>query len=239
MPRMIHKIQQSGLLVEEAVYPDPSGRGRPEIRAKKKRVSSSAQQRFNVKTSRQELERQLWANYSPGRDIFGTLTYGDRKYPKSLKQIDDQCGYFRRRLNAARAKKKLPPVVMHWAVEHLTGGGRWHIHFVMKARGSSYKEIRSKWIYGEVADLERLGNTKNRNMSLVAAYMSKERADVHSKHVWHHTRNIAAPTVERYRVKDVTELTIPPGVKVLEDVTERTEYGFYRYVKYVLPETAD
>ena len=232
------KIIVAGSLVMEAIYPRGSSHDSPQVRAKKRKLSSEAQQRMNAKTSWQKLELQLAANYRPG-DLWVTVTYDDEHLPSSRKEADLRFSYFLRKLRAARGKRSAP--VVHWNAEHKhehedrLQHRRWHHHFFLNATGDDYEQIRQCWIYGSNIEIVPLVIDKDHSYEALARYMCKESKDRPGLRTWSYTRNAKHPETETFPVPDDTPLQPPKGSTVYEEASERTEYGSYRYVKYLAP----
>lgn len=212
----------------EAVYPAVNGRDAPKARAAKSKLSSEAQQRMNRKYSYQKLELMLAANFRPG-DLVCTLTYDDEHLPRNRDVAAGKLKEFRKRLSKMR-RRTGDELVMIWCTEHKHGDGRWHHHAVINATGDDYKTILSAWHQGEI-EIKPLRVDKEKNYESLARYMTKE-APGNSKRAWSYTRNCRKPEVETFRVEADTTLQAPKGSTTLEDESRRTEFGYYRYIKY-------
>lgn len=232
------KIIVAGPLVLETIYPRGSAHDTPRQRAGKRRLSSEAQQRMNRKYSYQKLELQLAANYLPG-DLWVTVTYDDAHLPASRAKADACFKYFLKKLRQARGRKAQP--VVHWCTEHKHEHDdplqhrRWHHHFLVNSTGADYEMIRRCWIYGCNIDFDVLRIDKDRSYEALARYMTKEDKDRPGLHSWSYTRNAKHPEMETFPVPDDTPLQAPKGATVYEEASDRTEYGSYRYVKYLAP----
>ena len=233
------KIIVAGPLVLEAVYPRGSANDSPKVRAKKRKLSSEAQQRMNAKYSYQKLELQLAANYRPG-DLWVTLTYDDDHLPKTRAEAELRFKYFLRKLRAARGKRSAP--VVHWNSEHKhehedrLQHRRWHHHFCLNACGQDFDLIRRCWIYGSNIEIEVLKIDKDHSYEALARYMCKEAKDRPGLRSWSCTRNAKRPEVETFPVPDDTPLNAPKGATVYEESSDRTEFGSFRYIKYLAPD---
>lgn len=232
------KIISAGPLVLEAVYPRGSAHDSPRARGAKRKLSSEAQQRMNAKYSYQKLELQLAANYGPG-DLWVTVTYDDEHLPKDRAEAELRLKYFLRKLRAVRGRKSAP--VVHWCTEHKHEheshweDRRWHHHFFLNATGRDYEQIRACWIYGANIHIEPLVIDKDHSYEALARYMCKEAKDRPGLRSWSCTRNAKRPEVECFPVPDDTPLQPPKGATVYEEAGERTEFGSYRYIKYLAP----
>lgn len=232
------KIISAGPLVLEAVYPRGSAHDSPRQRAAKRKLSSEAQQRMNAKYSWQKLELQLAVNYGPG-DLWVTVTYDDEHLPKTRAEADLRFKYFLRKLREARGKKAEP--VVHWNAEHKHDHEdhwqhrRWHHHFFLNATGNDFELIRSCWIYGSNIQIEILTIDKDHSYEALARYMCKEAKDRPGLRTWSCTRNAKRPEIETFPVPDDTPLQAPKGATVYEEASDRTEFGSFRYIKYLAP----
>lgn len=230
------KIITAGPLVKEVIYPMAHRSDSPKVRAGKKKLSSEAQQRMNDIYSWQKLEMMLAANFVRG-DLVVVLTYDDRHLPKSRKEAAARLKYFRSKLSAARRKRK-QDLVMFWNEEHKhehetsSHDKRWHHHCVINATGNDYQEIVKLWGQGLVY-VEPLRIDKEKNYESLARYMCKESRDKLGQRSWSYTRNALKPEVESFRVPDDTPLNAPKGSTILAEASSRTEYGGYRYIKYL------
>lgn len=232
------KIVVAGPLVMEAIYPRGSAHDTPRQRAGKRKLSSEAQQRMNAKYSYQKLELQLAANYMPG-DLWVTVTYDDEHLPESRAEAELRFKYFLRKLRAARGRKAAP--VVHWCTEHkhehedYYQHRRWHHHFFLNASGDDFELIRRCWIYGSNIEIVTIKIDKDHSYESLARYMCKESRDRPGQRCWSYTRNAKHPETETFMVPDDTPLQAPRGATIFEEASDRTEYGSFRYVKYLAP----
>lgn len=224
----------AGPLVLEAIYPRGFGGEAPTTRAGKRRLSSEAQQRMNVKYSYQKLELMLAANFMPG-DLVVTLTYDDEHLPGSRAQAIAGLKEFRRRLKAARAKTG-KPLRMIWATEDAFGAGRWHHHCVINAVGEDFSSLRELWPGGSDIEIAKLRIDKDHTYEALARYLCKEARDKPRCRSWSTTRGLRKPQVEICTVDDDTPLQAPRGAQVYEDAASRNEFGSWRYIKYLAPD---
>lgn len=227
------KIIQAGALVVEAIYPRISRSDSAKVRAAKQKASSAAQQRMNRIYSYQKLELLLAANFRPG-DLVVTLTCDDAHLPGSRKEAAAQLKYFRSRLTAAR-KRARQDLVMVWASENRHGDGRWHHHCVINSTGDDFDAIRKLWIYGSDIEIKPLRVDQGKNYESLARYMAKEEREKPGLRIWSYTRNAKQPEVETFRVEDDTQLQAPKGAMLLAEISERSEYAYYKVIKYMAP----
>ena len=224
------KIITAGPLVKEVLYPGTGGYDAPKTRAGKKRLSTAAQQRMNAKYSYQKLELMLAANFKPG-DIVATFTYDDDHLPYDRRIAEGRLKAFRARLSAQRRQSK-QDFVMFWCTEGKHGDGRLHHHVVINATGNDFVTICALWGQGEI-HFERLRVDKEKNYETLARYMAKEDRERVGQRAWSYTRGASRPEVETFRVEEDTTLEVPKGATALEEASERTEFGYYKYVKYM------
>lgn len=233
------KIISAGPLVKVAIYPRAHGREQPKVRAAKRKLSSEAQQRMNAKYSYQKLELQLAANYVPG-DKWMTLTCDDAHLPVDRPEANKQVKAFLRKLRRSLKGTGVEPVV-HWVIEHKHEhedhhqDGRWHYHLCINAAACDYEMIRSCWTYGSNVHIRSIKIDKDHSYESLARYMCKEARDKPGQRSWSYTRNANHPEVETFPVPDDTPLEVPEGATLYESASERTEYGEFRYVKYLAP----
>ncbi len=227
------KVIVAGPLVLEAVYPAPNLRDSSAVRAGKKSLSSEAQQRMNLKYAYQKLELQIAANFGVN-DLYCTLTYDDEHLPKDRKIATRRMQAFWKKLRTAREKagKELRYI---YVTEGKHGDGRLHHHVLINATGEDYDEIRQLWNYGNV-DYVRIRIDRDKNYESIAKYMCKEQREKLGQRLWSCSRNLKKPEQETFRVDDDTSILAPPGALVLEDSSDHvTEYGHYRYIKFLAP----
>lgn len=224
------KIVVAGPLIMEAVYPRVNSKDSPKVRAAKKKLSSEAQQKMNLKYSYQKLEFLLAANFAPG-DLVCTLTYKDSKLPKTRKEAEARLKYFRSKLSSAR-KKRGQDLRMAWNTEHRHGEGRWHHHCVINSTGTDLAELQKLWPHGHV-ELTPLKLDHDHSYEGLARYIAKEERDKVGQRSWSYTRSCKQPEVEVFIVPDDTPLQPPKGSIIIEQANEATAYGSFKYVKYL------
>ena len=214
----------------ESIYPALRRGDGPKARAGKKKLSSEAQRRMNQKYSWQKLELMLAANFRPG-DLVCTLTFDEAHLPRDRKECEYRLRYMRQRLGKVR-KGRGQSLTMFWSIEHKHGEGRWHVHAVLNATGEDYQEILKAWGQGEV-ELTPLRVDRKKNYETQARYMCKEERDKVGLRAWSYTRGARKPETETFRVEEDTPLDVPRGATLIQESSERTEYGCYRYIKYL------
>lgn len=228
------KIIQAGALVLEAIYPRGNAHDAPRSRAGKKKLSSAAQQRMNLKHSYQKLELMLAANFRPG-DLMITLTYDDEHLPTKRTAATNRLKLFRAALAARRRDKRRGDMVMIFNTENAFGEGRWHHHLVVNNVGEDFEEIRKLWPWGTNIEIRKLKLDREHSYESLARYLCKEARERPGLRSWSYTRNCRHPEVESFPVPDDTPLQPPKGALVYEDAREQNEFGSWRVVKYLAP----
>lgn len=226
------KVIEAGPLVVEAVYPAPNPRDTPEVRAGKRKLSSQAQQRMNLKYAWQKLELLIAANYGR-RDLWVTLTCDDEHLPKSRAEAQTKIKGFFRRLRRARARRGQTLKYLY-TIEHRHGDGRWHYHALINATGDDFRQLVTLWGGGQV-DIRRIRIDREKNYETLAKYMCKEQRDTIGQRLWSGSKNLIRPKPECSRVPDDTALNVPRGATELASASERTQYGVFKYIKYLVP----
>ena len=229
------KIIQAGALVLEAVYPRGNGHDSPRTRAGKRRLSSEAQQRMNLKHSYQKLELMIAANFRPG-DLMVTLTYDEDNLPRSRTAATAKLKRFRADLKAVRKAAGRPEPVMIFNTENAFGEGRWHHHIILNNVGEDYEDLRRLWPWGSSLEIRRIKLDRQHSFEGVARYLCKEARERPGLRSWSYTRNCKHPEIETFPVPDdQAQLQPPKGALVYEDAREQNEFGSWRYVKYLAP----
>lgn len=221
----------SGMLEEVVICSRAAGREPAKIRAAKRKASSEAQARLNAKHSWQKLERVLACNFVP-KDLVVTLTYDDEHLPASRAAAQAKLKKFRKEITEAR-RSRGEDAVLVYCTENVSGGGRWHHHIVMNATGKDdFAEILHCWPFGQDIEIRRLEVGRGKNYESQARYMTKERQEK-GTNAWGCTRNARRPEQESRPVPNDAQPEIPEDAIILEDVQVRTEFGEWRYVKFL------
>lgn len=235
------KTMRAGRLVRTAIYTVPDRRDPPRVRAARKAVSSAAQARLNVRTSRDKLELLLAANFGKG-DLWVTLTYDDDHLPPGRTGARTLLRKFITALRKHRRARGQELRYVYCIQEILEDGGkRLHHHMVLNGASPEDEEIiRSLWPYGSNHDINRIDD--DRAVTAIATYMCHEPIE-HGKprigeQMWTPSRGLARPEVVTVDIPDddVT-LQAPSGALTVESDGRRTEFGEYAYLKYWLPES--
>ena len=230
------KILTAGALVKEVIYTRAAGREPAKVRAAKRKASTEAQQLMNAKYSWQKLELMIAANFVPG-DLVVTLTYDDAHLPDDRKDANTRLKKFRKELAAAR-RERGQELRMIWTTENKTGLGRWHHHVIVNTTGDDFAEISRLWDSGEDLEIRKLQVDREKNYESLARYMCKELRERPGLRSWSYTRTCRHPEVEVFPVPDDTQIDPPEDAIVMEDVTKRTEFGEFRFVKYLAADPA-
>lgn len=228
------KIITAGPLVLEAVYPAPNPRDSDGVRAGKKALSSSAQQRMNLKYAYQKLELEIAANFGR-KDLYITLTYDDEHLPANRREAQRRMQAFFRRLRTARRPAGQETRYIY-VTEHKHGEGRWHHHLLLNSTGEDFDQINRLWGQGGV-EFRAIRIDKDKNFETLARYLCKEQREKLGLRLWSCSRNLKKPERECFRVPDDTPLFLPSSRRalLLDDSGDvRTVYGHYRFIKYLV-----
>lgn len=195
-------------------------------------MTTAAQKAMNNKTARARLEMLMAANYS-GRDLFVTLTYRDEDLPRNRAAAVERLRKFIKALRAQR-RKHGQTLKYLYTTEEKHGEARLHHHLVVNGTGKDLETLQSLWPYGEVLDVEYIGE---RGYDALAAYVTKESVEGRpvGAQMWTASRNMVKPVVESAYVSNDTMLGVPLGCYVLEKEEKVTEFGSYCYIKYKVP----
>lgn len=224
----------SGMKVEQVLYSCAASREAPNVRAEKRKLSSQAMARANVKLSWKNLERRLAANFLPG-DLVVTATFDDDHLPKDRDEAKRRMKTFFAAMRKARHRRG-KDFRCGYCLEQRHGEGRWHYHFVINATGDDFREILACWPYGSDIEIHKLEISKTRSYETLAKYMAKERPETERKHVWGFTRNCAKPERESRIVANDAQLTVPDGAIWVVRETVQNEFGRWEYLSYLLTE---
>lgn len=222
----------AGRIVKTAIYTAPEPIDGQRARAEKSRMTTAAQKAMNNKTARARLEMLMAANYS-GRDLFVTLTYRDEDLPRNRAAAVERLRKFIKALRAQR-RKHGQTLKYLYTTEEKHGEARLHHHLVINGTGKDLETLQSLWPYGEVLDVEYIGE---RGYDALAAYVTKESVEGRpvGAQMWTASRSMVKPVVESAYVSNDTMLGVPLGCYVLEKEEKVTEFGSYCYIKYKVP----
>ena len=220
--------------MKTTIYTAPEPLDGQRARAEKSRMTSASQKAMNDKAARGRLEMLLAANFT-GKDLFVTLTYRDADLPPKRAAAVKLLRGFIKNLRKHR-KVRGQEFRYIYTTEEKHGAARLHHHLVMTSTGADAEVIRSLWPFGDVVDLEYLGNMGYETLGI---YMTKESVEGRpvGAQMWTGSRNLAKPIVETCYVSSDTTITAPPGCRVLEREERATEFGSYCYIKYMVPQS--
>ena len=250
MGKLRKKIIVAGPLVYEAIYPLPNPRDSRAVRQGKKNLTSSAQQRMNLKYQWQKLELLTAANFRVG-DIVLTLTFDDASLPESRAETMARVKQFLKRLRALRKKLGVPTKYIY-VVEHnhcrddpaftpveQAQQGRYHIHMILNATGHDYKDIEDSWGFGLI-EMHQFELNRERTHESLARYFCKELPDYVGARKFIPSRGLVHPEPDCQIVDSGETLTPPNGATVYDNTgVVKTEYGKYQYVKYLWPKLVE
>lgn len=222
----------AGQLVKTIIYTAPEPMDGKRARAEKSKATTAAQKAMNDKAARGRLEMMLAANFV-GYDLFVTLTYRDGDLPPNRAAA---VKVLRRFIKALREHRKVRGQELKYiyTTEEKHGEARLHHHLVINGTGADMELIRSLWPYGDVIDMEYIGQ---RDYETWALYLTKESVTGRpvGAQMWTASRNLKKPIVRSEYVPNDTALAVPVGCHIIEKEERVTEFGSYCYIKYRLP----
>lgn len=203
------------------------------------RISSSAREAINARTSWQKLMLILAANFSPG-DVVASLTYRDEDYPRNREEADKRLDYFIRQFRAKR-RKQGEELVYARVTEGYHANGRLHHHLIFNGTGKDYDAVRKLWKRnGDDVEFEAFGAD---GAIRWAMYLTKEPREKGRRHVgdrtWRTSRNVKKPVVKPEYVEDGAALSPPPGSFILDRTECENCYGRFAHIMARLPEKRD
>jgi len=231
------KTIRAGRLVLTCAYTMSYPSDRPHVRREKRKCSSAARQRMNLKRSAQKLELALAANFGPG-DLVLSLDYHDDALPETRPDAVKLLKKFLRQLREYR-RRRGGDLKYIYVTEGLHGDKRVHHHLVINGTRDDLEILRSLWPHGSV-DLAPL--SLRDGYFALAEYLTKEPRNgdrtLNGERCWVPSLNLAKPVVESCMIPDDLTLSVPPGAFVLDRDSQHNEYGEFVYLKYLLPESA-
>lgn len=222
----------AGPLVKTIIYTAPEPLDGKRARAEKSKMTSAAQKAMNDKTARGRLEMLTAANFT-SRDLFVTLTYRDADLPPNRPAAVKLLRKFIKTLRTHRTARG-QELKYIYTTEEKHGEARLHHHIIMNGTGADIDVIRSLWPYGDIVDIEYIGQ---RDYETWALYMTKESVQGRpvGAQMWTGSRNLQKPTVQTCYVPNDTSLAVPTGCHIIEKEEKVTEFGSYCYIKYRIP----
>ena len=233
----IRKIVTAGCLTIESIYTAYSPRDGYVARAEKRKISTEAQKWQNLKNAYQKLELQLAANIRPG-DWKVCLTYAPEQLPPNRAAAQKDITAFLRRLRARRRE----PWVYFYRLEHKhKAGNHWHFHLYMTRGPETSDDLARLWGKGEVNYCAPIVIDEEETYEKLARYIVKEAPDKLGQHLSEHSRGLAKAEVDRVRLPDDADISVPPGCILLGECSgSRSMYGSYHSIKFMaLPQLAE
>ena len=230
------KTITAGRLVCGVCYTAATSRDNETERTAKRRMSTEAQERINLRRAWQKLELLLAANFGPG-DLHVVLTYDDSHLPENrqaaVRLLRKLLGHLRR-----HRKARGQPLKYIYVTEQLSAeGGRLHHHLILNGTGEDIEVLRSLWPHGQV-ELERLDTWQG--YEALAKYLTKEPREAGrtkaGARAWTPSVGLAKPKVVSEAVPDNVTIAAPAGAVILDRREAHNEYGEYLYLKYLLPD---
>lgn len=209
----------------------------PRARREKKKLTSAARQRMNLRRAAQKLELLLAANFGAG-DLVLSLDYRDDALPETREAAGKLMRKFLRQLRQHR-RARGGELKYIYVTEGLHGDKRVHHHLVINGTGDDLETVKSLWPCGDV-DLKPLDLYGG--YFALAEYLTKEPRNgdrsLNGARCWTPSMNLAKPETECGMIPDSLTLTVPPGAVVLDSDSIRNEFGEFIYLKYLLPAPA-
>ena len=224
----------AGRLVSELAYTVAYPHDPEHVRQEKRKMSTKARQRQNIKAACKALEMLIAANFT-ARDLVLTLTYRNKDLPDSRK---DAVGNLKKLFRDLRAYRKARGQELKYiyVTESKHEKGRLHHHVVINSTGADLDVIKSLWRWGDDIEMDYVDTRQYRALAEYLAKEPKEAGARNGKRMWTPSKNLARPIQKCDWIDDRVTLEPPPGATVLESSSERNEFGEYVYLKYLLPE---
>ena len=227
-------VTRAGRMVRAVLYTRPMTGDPPKVRAAKTKASSLAREKLNHKASWERCEELLAANFKAS-DLWITFTYRDADLPATREQAVRCLKNFLTQLRAARRARGEGTIYIK-NVEHRTDEGkRWHHHVALNATGHDFEEIRALWSrYGDNIQIDPLLDGDN-DFAARARYLCKERQPV-GKQTWTPSRGLKRPVKTSDVVDDTLALAAPVGAVILDRDGGGNSWGYFEYIKYIIPD---
>lgn len=236
----------AGRLVFEVCYTQILASDSAAARAAKSKCSNAARQKMNFRASYQKLQLLLAANFTR-RDLYITLTYDDEHLPKNRNAAQKLMAKFLAQMRKTRGVTGDILKYVYATHEMLDDGTRrLHHHLVTNAGADrhDFETVRALWTYGDNIDISEIGDTEyycRDDFLELAYYLAREKnpdaviGTVGSRG-WTSSLNLEKPVRKSYLVDANITVTAPPGAFVLDTDEKQNEFGYYKYIKYLLPE---
>ena len=232
----IMKIVTAGPYQKKILYSRGHRGDSPKQRAAKRRASSEAQKRLNLKNSREKLKLLLAANFpTAGSGWIVALTYRDECLPHTWDEATAIVNEFRKLMRKERKKRGEELLMVSNIEEHSARHERIHHHIVVNNTGDDFEIIRRCWRWGDVVEIQKMRVDKEKNWDTLAAYLTKEQPEKPGKHGWTATRNCLRPEVETFTVSDDTTLQAPSGTHLITSERHADEWASWEAIEYVFP----
>lgn len=250
MGKIRKKTITAGPLVYEAVYPLPNPRDSRAVRQGKKKLTSDAQARMNLKYQWQKLELLLAANFKVGDQVL-TLTFDDEHLPESRAATMNHVKVFLKKLRERR-KATGTATKYIYVVEHnhsrddptftpveQAQQGRYHVHMIINSMGGDLADFLACWPNGLI-ESHGFELTREKTYESLARYLCKELPDYVGARKFIPSRGLKHPETDCQIVDSSTVLQPPKGATVYDNTgVVRTEYGKYQFVKYIWPKLVE
>lgn len=230
------KTVRAGRLVWDCTYTVPRPNASPQERKRIREVTEEQVARTNANTAQRKLEQLMACNFDDN-DLILTVTYRDADLPESADVTRRHLGKVFAQMRAFRKARGLPELKYIYVLEGRHGDHRPHAHIIINAVGSDLELMRSLWLWGD--DIQ-LNYVRERGYDGWAGYLTKERreASLNGKKQFVPSRNLDRPVTHYEWVDDGTTVDAPPGAQLLDEGGGRNEVASCRFVKYLLPKTA-
>ena len=181
----------AGRLVSECAYTVAYPHDPEHVRQEKRKMSTKARQRQNIKAACKSLEMLLAANFSM-RDIVLTLTYRDEDLPHSREDAVKCLKKFFRDLRQHR-KKRGEELKYIYVTESRHEQGRFHHHIVLNSTGADLDVIKSLWRWGDDIEMDYVDTRQYRALAEYLAKEPKEAGTQNGKRMWTPSKNLQRP----------------------------------------------
>jgi len=236
----------AGRLVFCVCYTQAMPSDSAKTRAEKTKCSSAARKRLNFVHSYEKLQLWLASNFTRS-DLYVTLSYSDECLPPGRKAADKVLAKFLRRLGACRKAAGEELKYIKCTQELMDDGSRrLHHHLVINAGDErrDFDLIRSLWEHGDNIDISLVCNSEHYlhdDFLELAMYLARERSPDSpltsvGRRSWSGSRNLKRWTRESEMVDESATVVAPPGAFILDSDEKQNEFGYFKFLKYLLPE---
>lgn len=225
-------IIRAGNMVTVVLYTVPHRFEGRHIRAAKTQCSTAARQKINMRHAWERLELLLAANFDASDSVV-TLTYDDEHLPTNRAAAVANIKRFIRALRAAR-RKQGQSLKYIYITEGLHGDKRLHHHLVVNGMVDRATMARL-WQHGTTCSTSL---DCARGYEALARYLTKEPREAGSpngKRCWTPSRGLLKPIRRSSLQRNDVTLSLPPMAQVIERESKHNQWGYFDYVKYMLP----